>query len=156
MMDDKENLNESKKNNFQSNFTDERQMTTYKGVKLEYGKAIKLLRNGDEFHTGQKVVINSRKYRYLDVLLDDLSNILNARFGAVRCIYTPVNGHRVTDLENIEDGGTYVAGGGGRFRKLKFVNIMLDFKNSLQKLMFLYFYLVIWTYQKDVRPYRHE
>ena len=54
--------------------------------------------------------------------LDDLSNMLNARFGAVRSIYTPVNGHRVTDLENIEDGGTYVAGGAGRFRKLKFVN----------------------------------
>jgi hypothetical protein len=133
-MDEKESFNDSSKNNFQSHFASERQMTAYRGVKLEYGKSIKLLRNGDEFHTGQKIVINSRKYRYLDVLLDDLSNILNARFGAVRCIYTPVNGHRVTDLDNIEDGGTYVAGGGGRFRKLKFVVLSTPFYNRVSNL----------------------
>mgnify|MGYP001810710717 CR=1 FL=1 len=90
-----------------------------KNLSLEYGKTIKLLRNGDEYYRGQKVVINSRKYRYFDVFLDDISDSLNARFGAVRSIHTPINGHRVNSLEEIQDGRTYVASGGGRFVKLK-------------------------------------
>lgn len=90
-----------------------------KSLTLEYGKTIKLLRNGDEFYRGQKVVINSRKYRYFDVFLDDLSDMMQARFGAVRNIHTPIHGHKVKSLDQIEDGKTYVASGAGRFVKLK-------------------------------------
>ena len=90
-----------------------------KSLSLEYGKSIKLLRNGDEFYRGQKYVINSRKYRYFDVFLDDISDKMNAQFGAVRTIHTPVNGHRVKNLEEMEDGKTYVAAGSGRFVRLK-------------------------------------
>jgi hypothetical protein len=81
-----------------------------------------LLRNGDEFFNGRKVVINSRKYRYFDVFLDDISNSINASFGAVRNIHTPIHGHRIKSLEQIEDGKTYVANGGGRFVKLKYTH----------------------------------
>lgn len=94
-----------------------------KSLTLEYGKTIKLLRNGDEFYRGQKVVINSRKYRYFDVFLDDLSDMMQARFGAVRNIHTPVHGHKVRSLEQIEDGKTYVAAGAGRFVKLNYGDI---------------------------------
>jgi hypothetical protein len=90
-----------------------------KSLSLEYGKSIKLLRNGDEFYRGQKYVINSRKYRYFDVFLDDISDKMNAQFGAVRTIHTPVNGHRVKNLDEMEDGKTYVAAGSGRFVRLK-------------------------------------
>jgi hypothetical protein len=90
-----------------------------KSLSLEYGKSIKLLRNGDEFYRGQKYVINSRKYRYFDVFLDDISDKMNAQFGAVRTIHTPVNGHRVKNLDEMEDGKTYVAAGSGRFIRLK-------------------------------------
>jgi hypothetical protein len=90
-----------------------------KSLTLEYGKTIKLLRNGDEFYPGQKIVINSRKYRYFDVFLDDLSNTLNARFGAVRNIHTPLHGHKIKSLDQIEDGKTYVASGIGKFKRLK-------------------------------------
>ena len=90
-----------------------------KNLTLEYGKTIKLLRNGDEFFPGQTIVINSRKYRYFDVFLDDLSNTLNARFGAVRNIHTPNLGHRVKSLDEIENGKVYVASGVGKFRRLK-------------------------------------
>lgn len=78
-----------------------------------------LNRNGDEFFRGQKFVINSRKYRYYDVFLDDISDTMSANFGAVRNIYTPLHGHRVHSLEELEDGKTYVASGNGRFVKLK-------------------------------------
>lgn len=94
-----------------------------KSLTLEYGKTIKLLRNGDEFYRGQKVVINSRKYRYFDVFLDDLSDMMQARFGAVRNIHTPVHGHKVRSLDQIEDGKTYVAAGTGRFVKLDYKDI---------------------------------
>ncbi|CAF0856314.1 unnamed protein product [Brachionus calyciflorus] len=94
-----------------------------KSLSLEYGKTIRLLRNGDEFYKGQKVVINSRKYRYFDVFLDDLSDKMQARFGAVRNIHTPVHGHRVKSLDQIEDGKTYVASGAGRFVRLNYLEI---------------------------------
>ena len=87
---------------------------------LEYGKTVKFLRNGDDHYSGQKVVINSRKYRNFDYFLDDLSKTLNARFGAVRNIHTPLYGRRVNSLEEIEDGKTYVATGNMQFKKLKY------------------------------------
>lgn len=88
-------------------------------LSLEYGKTIRLLRNGDEFYRGHKFVINSRKYRYFDVFMDDISNDLNANFGAIRKIHTPTGGHRIRSLEQMEDGKTYVAAGNSRFIKLK-------------------------------------
>jgi hypothetical protein len=94
-----------------------------RNLSLEYGKTIKLLRNGDEFYRGQKLVINSRKYRYFDVLLDDISDSMNARFGAVRRIHTPTHGHPIKSLDQIEDGKTYVAAGTGRFVKLNYMDI---------------------------------
>lgn len=80
----------------------------------------KINRNGDEFYRGHKIVINSRKYRYFNVFLDDVSDSLNARFGAVRSIHTPINGHKIQSLDQIEDGKTYVAAGSGRFVRLKY------------------------------------
>ena len=108
------NLNEHHANDL--DYSPER---SNKNLTLEYGKTIKLLRNGDEFYPGQKIVINSRKYRYFDVFLDDLSNTLNARFGAVRNIHTPLHGHKIKSLDQIEDGKTYVASGIGKFKRLK-------------------------------------
>ncbi len=93
--------------------------TKNQGLTLEYGKTIRLLRNGDEFYRGHKFVINSRKYRYFDVFMDDISNDLNANFGAIRKIHTPVNGHRIRSLDELEDGKTYVANGNSRFVKIK-------------------------------------
>lgn len=90
-----------------------------KTLSLEYGKTIRLLRNGDEFYRGHKFVINSRKYKYFDVFMDDISNDLNANFGAIRKIHTPVHGHRVKSLDEMEDGKTYVAAGNSRFIKIK-------------------------------------
>jgi hypothetical protein len=86
---------------------------------IEHGKTVKFLKNGDETFSGHQVVINSRKYRSFDYFLDDLSKTLNARFGAVRNIHTPVYGHKVRNLEEIEDGKTYVATGYMQFKKLK-------------------------------------
>ena len=96
-----------------------------RNVKLEHGKAIKLLRNGDEHFSGQKVVINSKKYREFDYFLDDLSRTLNARFGAVRNIHTPNHGHIVKSFDEFEEGKAYVATGTMKFKRLKLVIIKI-------------------------------
>jgi hypothetical protein len=94
-----------------------------KSLSLEYGKTIKLLQNGNEFYSGQKVVINSRKYRYFDVFLDDISDSMQAQFGAVRNIHTPLHGHKIKSLDQFEDGKSYVASGVGRFKRLNYLDI---------------------------------
>ena len=116
------NIQDSHRNNNDSEFMKHNPNSDFqqqKSLSLEYGKTIKLLRNGDEFYRGQKVVINSRKYRYFDVFLDDISDSMNAQFGAVRNIHTPMNGHKIKSLDQFEDGQTYVASGNGRFKRLK-------------------------------------
>jgi hypothetical protein len=114
------NDNPSQNDDYNNNYGNQQDnASNQKSLTLEYGKTIKLLRNGDEFYKGHKMVINSRKYRYFDVFLDDVSDTMNANFGAVRSIHTPNHGHRVKSLNELEDGKTYVAAGGGRFVRLK-------------------------------------
>ena len=86
---------------------------------LERGRAVRLMRNGDQFFPGRVFVINQRKYPMLDVFLDDASRTLHANFGAVRNIYTPRNGTRLHDISDFEDHQTYVAAGREKFKKLQ-------------------------------------
>ena len=44
---------------------------------------------------------------------------IKAPFGAVRHIYTPQSGHRVSELSQLQTGMQVVAGGVERFRKLE-------------------------------------
>ena len=131
-----------------------------KSLSLEYGKTIKLLRNGDEFYRGQKVVINSRKYRYFDVFLDDISDSMNAQFGAVRNIHTPMHGHKIKSLDEFEDGKAYVASGNGRFKRLKYEKnkiFMVLFLNLYKMLLLFFFsssYLDISEGKKAPPPHR--
>jgi hypothetical protein len=90
-----------------------------RSIVIERGRAIKLMRNGDQFFPGRAFVINQRKYPMLDVFLDDASQALSANFGAVRYIYTPKNGTRLHDISELEDHRTYVAAGGERFKRLQ-------------------------------------
>jgi hypothetical protein len=84
----------------------------------EMGKTIRLLRNGDPFYRGHKFVISTRRYRYFDVFMDDISDTLNANFGAIRKIYT-VDGQVLDNLDTFEDGLIYVAAGTEKFIRLK-------------------------------------
>ena len=38
----------------------------------------------------------------------------------VRQLFTPVGGHRVRDIEDLQDGGFYVCGGFENFKKIKY------------------------------------
>lgn len=86
------------------------------------GKNIRLLINGDPFFRGRVFVISTRRYRYFDAFMDDISDTLNANFGAVRKIFT-IDGKNLSNLHDLIDGETYVASGNEKFIKLNYIEI---------------------------------
>lgn len=83
-------------------------------------KWIQIFINGDEHFSGCRCVVNSKYYRNLDMFLNYLTERLKPSFGAVRNIYTPVNGHPVYKLEDLISKHKYVVAGNERFKKLSF------------------------------------
>nr|XP_025962620.1 doublecortin domain-containing protein 2C [Dromaius novaehollandiae] len=80
--------------------------------------------NGDPFYPGKKFVVNRRHVPTFEALLAQLNEAVAAPFG-VRALYTPRQGHRLRGLDDLEQGGRYVAAGLERFKKLETVPDML-------------------------------
>ncbi|XP_059509058.1 doublecortin domain-containing protein 2-like isoform X2 [Stegostoma tigrinum] len=96
-------------------------------------KCVRVYRNGDPFYAGRKFVINERQISTFEAFLKEVTNGLEAPFGAVRNIYTPQQGHRVFQLEELDTGKQYVAGGKERFKKLDYIQIGIKKKKPLPK-----------------------
>ncbi|XP_072365809.1 doublecortin domain-containing protein 2-like isoform X1 [Scyliorhinus torazame] len=96
-------------------------------------KCVRVYRNGDPFYAGRKFVINERQISTFEAFLKEVTNGLEAPFGAVRNIYTPQQGHRVYQLEELDTGKQYVAGGKERFKKLDYFQIGIKKKKPLPK-----------------------
>ncbi|KAM5299351.1 doublecortin domain-containing protein 2 [Ctenodactylus gundi] len=86
-------------------------------------KSVLVYRNGDPFFAGRRVVIHEKKVSSFEVFLKEVTGGVRAPFGAVRNIYTPREGHRVRQLDQIQSGGNYVAGGPEAFKKLNYLDI---------------------------------
>lgn len=82
-------------------------------------KAVHVYRNGDPFYRGRRMLIHEKRVGTFDVFLKDVTGKVQAPFGAVRNIFTPRNGHRVTSLEDLQPGECYVAGGRETFKKME-------------------------------------
>lgn len=82
-------------------------------------KWIKIYLNGDEYFPGIKCVINNKHHRNFDVFLNYITQRLQPSFGAVRNIYSPVSGHRITNLEDLQPNHGYVAAGSERFKRIE-------------------------------------
>uniref|UniRef100_A0A8D0DJ74 Doublecortin domain containing 2C n=1 Tax=Salvator merianae TaxID=96440 RepID=A0A8D0DJ74_SALMN len=80
-------------------------------------RTIWVYRNGDPYYLGRKFVINHRYVPNFEALMIQLNEGVPTPFG-VRNIYTPRQGHSVTDLPDLQQGGRYVVAGRERFRKL--------------------------------------
>lgn len=90
-------------------------MATYEAKKA---KKVFLYRNGSDLMQPKCLVVNERHIRDFSTFLTRVTSGIRAPV-AVRNIYTPREGHRVSKLEQLESGNFYVAGGTEHFRKLK-------------------------------------
>lgn len=80
-------------------------------------KKIFLYRNGLG-QDGKVMVINDRVVRDFSTLLTYATSGLKAPV-AIRNLYTPQNGHRVGNLDDLQSGQVYVAAGQEKFKKIK-------------------------------------
>ncbi|XP_078397812.1 doublecortin domain-containing protein 2 isoform X2 [Cetorhinus maximus] len=91
-------------------------------LQLPTAKSVIVYRNGDPFFTGRRFLINKQVSTF-DTFLNQVTKGINAPFGAVRNIYTPKEGHRVFDLDDLENGASYVAAGVEKFKTLDYLQI---------------------------------
>ena len=81
-------------------------------------KTVFIHRNGVINQNPKRMVVNDRQVRDFSTFLTRVTSGLKAPV-AVRNIYTPVGGHRVQTLHDLQTGKHYVAGGVEHFKKHK-------------------------------------
>ena len=90
---------------------------------LRRSRKVKFFVNGDRYFKGKKMYITPNRYFNFNDLLNDLTgklpNNLNLPYG-VRQIFTPVDGRRITDIEDMGDGQSYVCAGFEGFKGIKY------------------------------------
>ncbi|XP_006864061.1 PREDICTED: doublecortin domain-containing protein 2C [Chrysochloris asiatica] len=96
---------------------------SYNLIDTTPAKTILVYRNGDQYYLGKKFVFNRRRIVSFEAFLNQLNEEIEVPFG-VRRIYTPTHGHQVQELDNLQQGGKYVAAGRERFKKLDYFHIV--------------------------------
>ncbi|GAB6027266.1 Serine/threonine-protein kinase dclk1 [Chamberlinius hualienensis] len=86
-------------------------------------KKVRFYRNGDKFHKGLVYAISPERFRTFEALLADLTRALvdqvNLPHGA-RVIFA-LDGHKVTSLEHLEEGQSYVCASTDCFKKIDYI-----------------------------------
>lgn len=94
-----------------------------KAAEHKRAKKVRFYRNGDRFFTGLVYAVSSERFRTFDSLKVELtaSPLCNKVYlpNGVRYIYM-VNGEKITGLDQIEDGGSYVCASFDIFKKLDY------------------------------------
>ncbi|KAK3087231.1 hypothetical protein FSP39_003372 [Pinctada imbricata] len=84
---------------------------------MYYGKIIRVMRNGDKKYEGKKILINEHDVKSFEKLLDSLNEKMKP-ITAIRRLYTPDNGTRITRMDEIEEDKLYVAAANDRFKRV--------------------------------------
>ncbi|KAH0617715.1 hypothetical protein JD844_016214 [Phrynosoma platyrhinos] len=90
-------------------------------------KRVCFYKSGDPQFNGVKMVVNNRSFKSFDALLDNLSKRVPLPFG-VRNITTPRGIHSINNLEDLEDGKSYIC---SQQRKIKPINLEKASKKPL-------------------------
>ncbi|XP_053323874.1 lipoxygenase homology domain-containing protein 1-like [Spea bombifrons] len=91
-------------------------------------KKLCFYKSGDPRFSGIKMVVTNRSFKTFDALLDSLSKKVPLPFG-VRNITTPRGIHHVTNLEELEDGKSYIC---SQQKKVKPINLERANKKPLR------------------------
>ncbi|XP_043220723.1 doublecortin domain-containing protein 2-like isoform X3 [Amphibalanus amphitrite] len=87
-------------------------------TQTEPAKWIVVYKNGDQHFAGRRMVVKPREIKTFDSLLEEVTLKLSPSFGAVRNIFTPEGGTRVSSLTDLKPNGKYVASPNEPFRQL--------------------------------------
>ncbi|KAG8337206.1 Serine/threonine-protein kinase dclk1 [Homalodisca vitripennis] len=86
-------------------------------------KRIRFLCNGDKFYKGVVMAVTPERYRSFDSLLTDLTRALSDNVNlpsGVRMLFT-MDGRKISQLEELEDGKLYVCSGTGEtFKRVEY------------------------------------
>jgi len=124
--------------------TTHRDVTDDRYRELRRPRRVRFFANGDRYFKGKKLHITPHRYLTFNDLLNDLTGKLPGNVQlpyGVRQIFTPVKGHRIRDIEELQDGGSYVCGGFEIFKPIKYGSGELEPWSTGKLLSLLYYQL---------------
>ncbi|KAM8939005.1 serine/threonine-protein kinase DCLK2 isoform 2-T2 [Pelodytes ibericus] len=86
-------------------------------------KKVRFYRNGDRYFKGLPYAVSTERFRSFDALLMELTRSLCDNVSlpqGVRCIYTLDGGKKITSLDELQEGESYVCASNESFRKVDY------------------------------------
>jgi len=91
---------------------------------------VRMYRNGDQYFCGMVYVVSPDRHRTFESLLSDLTQSivcdLNLLPSGVRYLFSADTGRRMTTIEQLVDGASYVCSSTCLFRRLDYTRISLQ------------------------------